>query len=306
MIKHLKQAAIDREQWDACIQASPAGRLYAYSWYLDQICSAWEGMVYGEYEAVMPLVYRKKFGVSYLFLPFSAQQLGVFAHTETSAKLVREMIRAIPDQFRVIDLKLNATNQFEDSEYEVIENTNYELLLDQPHELLKKNYSDNTKRNIRKSTKAGCVISVGEVHYQQVIEGFKMTRGKTFKALDDRFYDTLAGLTEACLARDQAEVYAVHDSNRNVLTTALFLKDEQRTYYILSGNTEQGRKVGGMHFLLDQLIAREAESGRVLDFEGSNNANLARFYGSFGARSSVYLQVRKNRLPGFLKRLKSG
>ena len=305
MIRYCKQQDLDRTKWDACVQSSPAARLYAYSWYLDQICPDWGALIYGNYEAVMPLLYRKKLGVSYLFLPFSAQQLGVFGRKPVSEELVRQMIHGIPEHFRMIDLKLNATNKFQDSEYEVIENTNYELLMNAPYATLQEAYSANTRRNIRKCVKAGCTISVNQLDYKQVIEGFRATRGKTFKALDDRFYDTLSALTKACLKRNQAAVYAVHDVHQQLVTSALFLKDEHRTYYILSGNTDAGRKIGGMHFLVDQVIAREADTDRTLDFEGSNDSNLARFYSSFGARSSVYLQVRKNRLPGILKRLRS-
>ncbi len=52
-----------------------------------------------------------------------------------------------------------------------------------------------------------------------------------------------------------------------------------------------------MPFLIDSFIRQNAGKNITLDFEGSNDLNLARFYKSFGSKECAYQQVKINRLP---------
>ena len=52
---------IDREKWDACVSNSHNPLIYARSFYLDHISDNWSGLVLNDYEAVMPICWRKKF-----------------------------------------------------------------------------------------------------------------------------------------------------------------------------------------------------------------------------------------------------
>ena len=55
MIKYLEHEEIDLKKWDATIDASPNGMVYAKSWYLDIVSPGWEGLVNEDYNAVFPL-----------------------------------------------------------------------------------------------------------------------------------------------------------------------------------------------------------------------------------------------------------
>ena len=59
-----------------------------------------------------------------------------------------------------------------------------------------------------------------------------------------------------------------------------------------------------MSFLIDSFIKNHSGENKVLDFEGSMDNNLARFYKSFGSEEIVYLQILKNKLPFFIRWLK--
>ena len=78
MIRYLTHNQIDKQRWDDCIEKSPDGIVYAWSWYLDVVHPSWEALVEDDYEAVMPLTGNKKFGVNYLFQPFFTQKFGTF------------------------------------------------------------------------------------------------------------------------------------------------------------------------------------------------------------------------------------
>ena len=78
-IVYLNRGAIDTEKWDQVISESPAETLYPYSWYLDLVSSNWSALVEDDYRFIMPVVWKKKAGLKYVYQPFYTQQLGVFS-----------------------------------------------------------------------------------------------------------------------------------------------------------------------------------------------------------------------------------
>ena len=69
---------IDEAKWDKCISKASNGLIYAYSYYLDGMADNWDALVLNDYEVVMPLPWRKKFGFYYLYQPAFTAQLGLF------------------------------------------------------------------------------------------------------------------------------------------------------------------------------------------------------------------------------------
>src|SRR6266542_2732865 len=94
-IKYLLQDQIDKTKWDRCIDESPNGLIYAYSFYLDQMSTHWDALVLDEYKAVMPLPWRKKAGIYYLYQPFNIAQLGIFGEA-INQELVAAFLNKVP------------------------------------------------------------------------------------------------------------------------------------------------------------------------------------------------------------------
>ena len=55
-----------------------------------------------------------------------------------------------------------------------------------------------------------------------------------------------------------------------------------------------------MHHVINTFIRENAGKNLVLDFEGSDHKNLARFYKSFGACEKNYNKIIINRIPNLL------
>ena len=70
-----------------------------------------------------------------------------------------------------------------------------------------------------------------------------------------------------------------------------------RIIFLFSGNTVIGKSSGAMSFLIDSVIQENSNKKIILDFEGSNDLGLARYYSSFGSIEHVYLHLKKNTLP---------
>jgi hypothetical protein len=84
----------------------------------------------------------------------------------------------------------------------------------------------------------------------------------------------------------------------------VFMKFKNRIIFLFSGNSKQGKDAGALFFLLDSVIKMYANSGFVLDLEGSQNEGLNKFYSGFGALEENYRFLKINNLPNFLKRFK--
>ncbi|HEU0112812.1 MAG TPA: hypothetical protein VFQ73_18195, partial [Flavisolibacter sp.] len=61
-IQYYPGKSINKQAWDKCISNASNGLIYACSTYLDTMSDNWDALVLNNYEAVMPLPWRKKYG----------------------------------------------------------------------------------------------------------------------------------------------------------------------------------------------------------------------------------------------------
>ena len=159
-IQYIQRSKIDIEKWNRCITDSPNGLIYAYSYYLDHMAKHWIALVLNDYEAVMPLTWNHKFGISYLYQPFITAQLGIFG-SNMSAQLVEAFLNAIPKTFRFWDIYLNYQNVFPLQNFSLYQRKNYVLDLNKSYQELYRNYRENIQRNIKKAEQLGCKVVKG-------------------------------------------------------------------------------------------------------------------------------------------------
>ncbi|MDP3354122.1 MAG: hypothetical protein Q8S44_10335, partial [Flavobacteriaceae bacterium] len=67
MIYYVKRQNLDIEKYDTCIDRALNSRIYAYSWYLDIVADHWDALILNDYEAVMPLPWRSKYFIKYIY-----------------------------------------------------------------------------------------------------------------------------------------------------------------------------------------------------------------------------------------------
>lgn len=302
MIRHLKHTEIDKGKWDETIHASTNGFIYALSWYLDAVSPGWEALVKGDYAEVMPLTQKQKFFLNYLLPPYSTQQLGVFSISKTEAFDVSDFINAIPKKYKWIDIRLNFLNQLRDYKKECSLFVNYELGLGGNYESIASGYSENTKRNLKRASALNLKIYEAEKAIE-VVELFKKNKGATLSRLGEDYYNCFLKVFQECRKRGLAEVFHAKE-NGEIIAGAVFFKFKNRSILILTGANEQAKQSRAMFYLIGHYIRLNAQSGLVLDFEGSNNEQLARFYKGFGAVNVPYPALKANRLPFWLKWLK--
>ncbi len=301
MITYLTHKEIDFEKYDQCINQSMNGMVYAYSWYLDMVADDWDILVEDDYKAVMPLPKRKKFGIQYIYQPFFVQQLGVFSVVPATSLVCQNFLNAIPNHFRYIDTNLNTSNIVPDfGAFTTRRLPTYELDLSSSYGQLCSGYVSNTSRNLKKAKKHDLFIA-RHGRPETIIDTFRQNRGKTLRSFSEQDYQVLKHLIYAGIHRGLVSIYSAYTRENNFCAGMVFYRSQNKVILLFSGSDQAARENGAMFLLVDSYIKDHAGQQLVLDFEGSSDKNLARFYSGFGSKECVFLQIRMNRLSVCLK-----
>ncbi len=302
MIRYTEHNNIDKEKWDKCIEKSAAANIFVHSWYLDVVCENWSALILNDYEAVFPVASRSKYKISYLYQPFFTRYFGVYTQGKASVALTKEFLSAIPEKFRYMEFCLYQ-DKLDAKSFEIKERLYQKLDLAISYEGIRKGYSENAVRSIKKSIKAGLTIREG-IAPEMIVSLFRTTKGDELEVFKPNDYKVLIRLMKECLSKGKGRSVAVYDGE-TLSAAAFFMESDQRFIYLKSGITEEGKAKGAMYYLIDHVIKENCGRLKELDFGGSSVENIARFYKKFGAKDCVYLQLKKNTLPGIVNWVRS-
>ncbi|MFO7998560.1 MAG: hypothetical protein R6U86_06210 [Bacteroidales bacterium] len=301
MIRYLAHHEIDKDKWDACIDSSLNGMIYAYSWYLDMVATPWGALVEDDYLSVMPLPYRKKWGIDYIYQPRFIQQLGVFSTTELSEEQTRRFLSVIPSRFKLVDICLNTFNRVPAIKgLELEKRLTHELNLIPSYEEIKKNYSTNVVRNLKKADRQE-VFVVPHGRPEDLIDAFRRNRGRGMRVFSGPDYFVLKHLVYVGLHKGLVQLYSAYSPQNTFSAGIVFYRSHKKVILLFSGAEATARQTGAMFMLVDRFIRDHSGRELALDFEGSSDPGLARFYRGFGSKECVFLRVKINRLPMVLK-----
>ncbi|HEU0064477.1 MAG TPA: hypothetical protein VFQ58_05580 [Flavisolibacter sp.] len=297
-ISYLSNKDINRQLWNKCIESSPNGLIYGYSFYLDYMADNWDALILNNYEAVMPLPWRRKSGIHYIYQPFLVAQLGIFGD-KINNTLTEMFLSHIPLKFKYIDLPLNSGNGLHLMASSFYQRSNYVLNLNNTYSSLYNAYRENIKRNIKKAKNYGCRLTK-DIDVNSIISLAKDQSDK----IEDSDFSKFRELYYYLSNNASALTFGIVSGRNELLASCVFFYSHKRAYYILVGNHPNGRTLGASHLLIDSFIQENAEKDMILDFEGSDIRNLAFFYSSFGSIEEKYLAMKWNRLPWYMKWLK--
>jgi hypothetical protein len=301
-IRYVPHVAIDKQQWDLCVRDAKNSLIYAESAYLDMICPGWDALIAGNYEVIMPLPWKKKYGIRYLYQPFAFAQGGLFYKENCTAQMVQFFIKKAMFHFSYGTIDLNESNQITSIENASIKmRDNYVLNLWEPYEINFSAFNKDAKKNLRQANAFEQQITY-QVPVSIVIEMYKTQYGLLNKAAK-RDYEKLLLLVENFVANDKAFTIGVETGNE-LTASAIFFKDAHRLYYVLGAPSARGKECKSMHLLIDHVIKTFSNGKYELDFEGSDIPSVATFYKKFAPANRQYAQVHFNRLPFLLKWLK--
>lgn len=303
-IYYLRHHEIDKPLWDDCISKVANGLIYAQSFYLDNMCGQWDALVLNNYEAVMPLVWRKKYGICYLYQPYFTASLGVFGN-HISPQLVTDFLTAVPSKFLYWDMDLNEANSFVPdtvTHLHITQRTNFILPLHKHYESVYAGYSRRAKRMLKRAEASGLTV-IKDTPPEMVIDAY-ILHYKHTHAIPPNAYQNLIILARQASTMGHMKTYMAQTADREIAAFLLCLADEKFIYAVLGGSTPEGKQQGAFTLLIDAVLKEQAGSGKTFRFEGSDHTDIAFFNAQFGAQKIHYLHLKKNNLSWPLHYLK--
>lgn len=296
MISFVNREDIDDAKWDAVVANSWHETVYGYCWYLDCVTPQWSGLILDDYQAVMPLVTGKKWGVNYIFnVPFM-QYTTVYGALPTTSVLKR-FFEAIPHKFRFMDFKLLFPVEPNIKNAEIHKCTNYILEIPDATCAVDAKFNTNTKRNIKKAEKLKLSFTF-ESNPDKLIETYKAFKKEKYNTESDpRIYERLKKVINMALINGSGQLVYAWGNKGDFLGGTFFQDSLTRSIYLFSGASGACKNTGAMFLIVKQRIVELLNKKKVIDFEGSDIEGIARFYKGFGAEPIGYYSIKINRLP---------
>ena len=286
MIQYLRRKQIDIDKYDNCIQNASNSRIYALSYYLDIVADNWDALVLNDYEAVMPLPWRSKYFIKYIYTPCWTQQLGVFSIPKLSTELVDQFIKAIPKKFLKTSIYFNSESQ--PSSF-VQKRDNYILDLNDSYSDICKNFNKNRKRIIVKlNTLEHTLIK------NDSLDNFSSTLKKKDSGLFINNTDKkiLFRLISKSIKLNKGQVISVILDNS--IEASFFITFHKKIITnLIPISTKKGKEKNLPTLVINHIIKTNQQTDKILDFEGSMIPGVAQFYKSFGSTLENYFQFTK-------------
>ncbi len=304
-ITYLQRNAIDTEKWDACIGSNPeTASISAMSWYLDICCKDWGGLVLGDYRSVIPLPFRKKYGINYVYPPFFAPRLGVLGEKITALELDNALNLA-SDYFKWIELVFSPDTDINISHYRCFPHRVCTLDLQLPYTVLQQRYHSKHVYNCRKAQE-GHLTFFENADINAVISLFIHNMGRNKNVgYGTKDYRELKDLIIFLQRKNAVKVVGVKDNEGKLCAGAFFTYGFGKYNFLFSGREQTKVQNRSMYFLLDNFIRQHAESAICLQINGSNNDQLARFYAGFGTQEHQSYQLTVENLNFFERKVLS-
>lgn len=298
-IAFLKRDAIDDALWNQAVKRSLNTLVYAYTYWLDAMNPGWCALVYKNYDAIMPLPAKRKYGIKYLAQPAFTQQLGIFSNEQLDNNFLKAFYSKAQQHFRFAEIGVNFIPQDNDIEYKRFKN--YELYLGKEYNDIYGNYTSDCKRNLKRAAKFSLQYKTSTDTDKSLDLFYNSYKNKFPLKKDD--VDVFKGLITGLAERNKAFVKEVIDKD-TLLASAVFVYESGRIYNLASSTLPAGRKKEATYFLFDELIKEFAVKPVAIDFEGSNIEGIEKFYQQFGAELKPYYFIKWNLLPRPLRFLK--
>jgi hypothetical protein len=299
-IYYLKNNEIDLNAWNNCINGSFNSSIYACSWYLDLVCETWDALVEDHYLSVMPLITRRYFGKSMIYIPELVNELGIFSNTPINAEKTHRFIEAIPQQFIYCHLLLNKYNPI-DTQY-IAHNIRqrFELDLIKPYHKQAGNFVPALRRKINMAMAMRYSFIKG-LTPNDLIHFIVENNISIAKNISKNNFKLLRTIIAAIIRYKAGELYGVYNQYNSLESVALFgmFNNHINLLFQVAGSGKQENMPG--IFLIDRFINKYSETNMILLFDTPSKSLYPLQYTDFGASESHSPVITINRAPLFAK-----
>ncbi|MES1249828.1 MAG: hypothetical protein ABUL46_04045, partial [Chitinophaga rupis] len=248
-IHYLRRKEIDLQKWDACIGRAPNGLIYGRSFYLDYMTAGqWDALVWEDYTAVMPLTWKRKAGIRYLYQPPFTQQLGLFSQSSTVR--IEEFLPWIHRHFRFAEIFLN----YENPHPSLQPRTNFILPLDPPYAQLAEEYKKDLVKNLKLASRSSFQYT-HDLDLSTALEEYKQQYQHRTPHVKEEAYTRFKKLCFFLQPTGQIVIRTVTDHRQQPLAIALLLRQPAPPGQTSTASqTSPHRPVDRMHLLKSTVL----------------------------------------------------
>ncbi len=290
-IKFLKREEIDKVKWNSCVHYATNGNIFGYMWYLDHIAKDWDALVEGDYESVLPLVWRAgRLRGKELHQPALIRELGIYSIHVLSKPRIKRFLKAIPDSYQHVDIVLNEQNPPPaDSDFIIREFQNYQLFLNRDYEEIANGYSRQILEELQRAEDAGLVLT-SSMKPEQIAAFYQAHRPKRDQS--EEVFHGMQRVMYNALHRGWGFASTVIDTDAQPLAVNFFLYSHGKVVSFMPVESKAGRESGALTHLFNGLIRQHAGRPVILDF---NVAEPDRRAEGFGAKPNPFYNLQLNR-----------
>lgn len=284
MIQLIKFKNINFEKYDNCIKNSVYPTVYAESWYLLSVCpKGFDAVILNDYEAVMPLPYKKKYGIKWIIQPTYCQQLGVFYPQRLSYEIFRKFENFL-HSLKVLSYSFNEENTQHFLPSGIL-NTNQILSLNKNYDQLYNQYNRNRKRNLNKE-KPEVTIHEEFIEVEKYLQMIKENQEELYKKTNTKI---LSHLLSQLKVQQKGVFLVLKDKENKILIYSVFIYSEKRIIFLFTvRNGKQNTNHSFTSILVDYMIEKYSNTNLTFDFGGSMMPGVNAFNESFGTSSKYY------------------
>ncbi len=284
MIRYLKHSAINKKKWDDCIEKSNISRSFGFSWYLDIVSPNWHALVLDDYQAVMPLTWKRRYGLFYLIQPVFCQQLGIF--TLQPETFIHSFLKHIPRKFLCVKISISNNEPLTDSNFTFKTRTNYILYLKKSSQELKREYSKSNAKNIRKAINREVMVT--SCPKEESIS-FLQNEYHQLLGIRKKHFDVLNTILARGAKYGELECFGAY-SGKELLASSCCLLVNKHIFMTMVASGK-GKKARALFLLIDNMIENFSNRDVFLDFGGSDVESIAYFFKGFGAQRESYYEI---------------
>lgn len=287
-IQLLDSHRVDFRKWDECVSNSGNCLIYALSEYLNYTTDNWKAVVVDDYAAVMPIPWRRKFGVTYSYhVPF-LQQTGIYStagslNVEQAVKIIRSFCSYGYYYFNFAQHDVRCQRM-----------TNMVLPLDVSVAELSKGFTPEANRDIRRASQLNLHYNQGSI--EEAISLYKKLYQSSLKISANQ-YESFRALCRSLTHTDSVLVRKVQDAAGDTLAIIMLLRFKNRLYNIVNAISQTGRQLSANYLLFHSVFQEFESSGYLFDFEGSDHPGIQHFYLHFTRTDQPYYRYFFNDLP---------
>lgn len=284
MIRKIKYQDIDFDKYNQCIEHSQQRKYSATQLFLDSTShEKWEVLVYGDYEAVMPIPYIKKGFLKIVVNPKLCQQLGVFSRVDSQE--INDLFYAfLIKNYNVWYYAFNEENKLSAN---LMKRQNF-ILEVEDYTTVYQRYSPKRKRKLRLDEE---VKQNSEVRYITFQEAQNFIGANFIGAKDEGDKQEFLEIFRKLEQKKALQIIGFFLDEKLINALALY-KDAKTVALLGTFNDKEYIKIAGSCVLIDEVI-KENISQKIFDFEGSEVPSVEEFFRGFRPQQKHYSAINR-------------